>query len=253
MGAPTVVALIPARAGSTRIPGKNVRPLGGHPLLAYSIAAARQSGVFAAVAVSTDDERYARIARHYGAEVPALRPAEFSGPLSPDIAWVRHLLELFAGQGRRWDAFSILRPTSPFRTAETIRRAWAEFLAAPGADSLRAVEPCAQHPGKMWVVQGARMVPLLPFSTAGVPWHSSPTQALPAIHAQNASLEIAWARVPVETGSIAGASVVPFRTRGSEGCDLNRPGDWQDAEELLRRGDALLPPVPEAAWRDEEG
>ena len=73
---PSCVALIPARSGSKRVPDKNIRPLAGHPLIAYSISAALQSQIFAAVVVSTDSERYAEIARHYGAEVPFMRPAE---------------------------------------------------------------------------------------------------------------------------------------------------------------------------------
>ena len=67
---PNIVALIPARSGSKRVPDKNIRPLAGHPLIAYSIAAALQSGIFDAVIVSTDSDRYADIARHYGAEIP---------------------------------------------------------------------------------------------------------------------------------------------------------------------------------------
>ena len=74
---PNVIALIPARAGSTRVPHKNIRRLGSHPLLAYAISGAIDSGVFAAIVVSTDSERYAHIARYYGAEVPFLRPVEF--------------------------------------------------------------------------------------------------------------------------------------------------------------------------------
>ena len=157
---PTCVALIPARSGSKRVPDKNIKLLAGHPLIAYSISAALQSGVFAAVIVSTDSERYAEVARTYGAEVPFMRPAEYSGDTSPDIEWVEYTLRRLAAEGRRYDCFSILRPTSPFRLPETIQRAWAEFCAETGVDSLRAVEKCSQHPAKMWVVRGRRMLPL---------------------------------------------------------------------------------------------
>src|SRR5687768_3642076 len=104
---PRVVAFIPARSGSVRVPHKNVRPLAGHPLIAYTIAAARGSGVFDAVIVSTDSEDYATIARHYGAEVPFLRTAYISDATSPDIEWVLRTLEALAAQGRRFDAYSI--------------------------------------------------------------------------------------------------------------------------------------------------
>src|SRR5262249_37286908 len=148
---PSVVALIPARGGSKRVPGKNVRTLGAHPMIAYTIAAAADSGVFDAIIVSTDSEDVAAVARHYGAGVPLLRPAEFATDTSPDIEWLEHVTEGLRAGGRTWDCFCLLRPTSPFRTAGTIQRAWARFSAQQGVDSLRAVEKCAQHPGKMWI------------------------------------------------------------------------------------------------------
>ena len=90
--APSIVALIPARSGSKRVSDKNVRELAGHPFLAYSVAAALDSGVFDAVIVSTDSEEYARIGRHYGAEVPFLRPPEMATDTSPDIKFVEFTL-----------------------------------------------------------------------------------------------------------------------------------------------------------------
>jgi N-acylneuraminate cytidylyltransferase len=238
------VALVPARAGSKRVAGKNVRRLAGHPLLAYTVAAARASGVFDRVIVSTDSAEYAAIARHYGADVPMLRPAAFAGDLSPDIEWVEFTLDALRESGQPYDIFSILRPTSPFRQPATIRRAFEQFGQDAGADSLRAVEKCRQHPGKMWVVSGRRMTPLLPFRNEQQPWHSSQYQALPDIYVQNASLEIAWSRVVFEGRTIAGDVVTPFFTEGYEGFDINRAEDWSAAEALIATGAAELPPVP---------
>jgi CMP-N-acetylneuraminic acid synthetase len=248
---PTIVGLIPARAGSKRVPNKNVRPLAGHPLIAYTIAAARESGVFAAVVVSTDSEHIASVARHYGAEVPFPRPPEFAGDTSPDIEWIEHTLQRLRDEGRSYECFSILRPTSPFRKAETIRRAWSAFLDAQGVDSLRAVERCKQHPGKMWVVRGSRMYPLLPLSPPEQPWHSSQYPSLPLVYVQNASLEIAWSRVVFEERTIAGTVLMPFLTEGDEGYDVNDLSDWLYAEHLLQAGQAALPPVPQAPWRPD--
>lgn len=239
----SLVALIPARAGSKRVPGKNVRRLAGHPLIAYTIAAALESGVFGAVVVSTDSEDYAEIARHYGAEVPFLRPAELAGSLSPDIEWVEHAILALENLDRSYDGFSILRPTSPFRQAQTIQRAWQTFKTEQGVDSLRAVEPCKQHPGKMWVIQQRCMTPLLPFSSDGQPWHSSQYQALPEIFVQNASLEMAWTKVVRDSRTIAGEIILPFFTEGYEGFDINDPKDWRDAEYLLSQDSAVLPEV----------
>ncbi len=262
-GPQSAVALIPARHGSRRVPGKNVRTLGGHPMLAYTVAAAIESGIFGAVIVSTDSDGIAAIARHYGAEVPFLRPAALAGDTSPDIEWLEHLLGELKQQGRTWDAFALLRPTSPFRTAATIRRAWDRFTVQDGVDSLRAVETCTQHPGKMWVVRGDRMFPLLPFASPkprgedgptprgeGVeqPWHSTPYQALPLVHVQNASLEIAWTRVVFERRTIAGDVIVPFVTEGYEGFDINGPIDWMVAERLLADRAVTLPAVSQPPY-----
>jgi N-acylneuraminate cytidylyltransferase len=244
----TLVALIPARAGSKRLPHKNVRRLAGHPLLAYTIAAARACGLFAAVVVSTDSADYAAVAEYYGATVLGLRPAEYSGDLSPDIEWVAYTLRQLQAAGQPADCFSILRPTSPFRLPQTITRAWQAFLADPAADSLRAVEKARQHPGKMWVRQGNRLLPLLPLSTGALPWHSSQTQMLPEVYAQNASLEIAWSRVALEGNTIAGQAIVPFVTEGYEGLDVNQPLDWLLAEMLIERGLAQLPVIDQAPY-----
>ena len=242
------MALIPARSGSKRVPGKNVRVLAGHPAIAYTIAPAIESGVFESVIVSTDSEEIADIARYYGAEVPFLRPAGFAGDTSPDIEWLEHMLTELRGRGRTWDCFSLLRPTSPFRSAGTIRRAWAAFAAQTGVDSLRAVEKCTQHPGKMWIIRGERMMPLLPFGPPEQPWHSTPYQALPAVYVQNASLEIAWTRTVFERRTIAGDVIVPFVTEGYEGFDINDPHDWMIAERLLADGAVQLPRVPQLPY-----
>jgi len=245
---PTIVALIPARAGSKRVPGKNVRRLGGHPLLAYTIAAALESRIFSDVIVSTDSQEYAEIAAHYGASVPFLRPSEFATDISPDIEWVAHALAELRAAGRATDAFSLLRPTSPFRQATTIHRGWTAFLAEHGVDSLRAVERCRQHPGKMWTVSGHRMTPFVPDQPADRPWHSSQTQTLPPVYVQNASLEIAWTRVVFDTHTIAGTHVMPFFTEGLEGFDVNTREDWIVAEHFVATGEARLPSVGRPAY-----
>jgi len=131
-------------------------------------------------------------------------------------------------------------------------------VAAKDVDSLRAVEKCGQHPGKMWVVRGDRMVPLLSPAAKGnlgdvaptpQPWHSTPYQALPPVYVQNASLEIAWTRLVLEKRTIAGDVLTPFFTEGYEGFDINDPTDWMVAERLLADGAARLPEVGAPADR----
>ena len=87
------------------------------------------------------------------------------------------------------------------------------------------------------------MLPVMPFSLDGTPWHSNQYAALPEVYAQDASLEIAWSRVALEEGSIAGEIIIPFLSQGLEGFDINEPEDWVLAEHYLADGEALLPPI----------
>jgi len=240
---PSLVAFVPARAGSERVPGKNVRRLAGHPLLAYSIAAARQSGVADRVVCSTDSEEIAEIARWYGADVPFLRPPEFATATSPDFEW---LADALARLPDRPDLFAIARPTSPFRRPETIRRARDVLVAVADADSIRAVEPVRQHPGKMWIVEGERMRPLLDQSHLDVPWHDSQFRSLPAVYVQTSALEVAWTRL-VDAGTIGGAVRLPLFLDGDQGFSIDYAEDWARAEVLARSGTAL-PRIEVEPW-----
>jgi len=242
VSSPTAVAFVPARSGSERVPHKNVRPLAGHPLLAYAIETAQESGVFARVVVSTDSEEIAEIARWYGAEVPFLRPAEYATSTSPDIEWLTFTLGRL---DEDYELFAIVRATNPFRGSDAVQRGLEQLVATPEADSLRAVELVKQHPGKMWVLDedGRTMSPLLGQADLDVAWHAGQYQALPAVYSQNSALEIAWTRVVSETGTREGRVVAPFLTRGYEGLNVDDEEDWERAERLLASGAATLTDV----------
>lgn len=218
------VALIPARAGSKRCPGKNTRFLNGKPLIAYTIEAAVQSQCFDQIIVATDDET----AKAHGAAMGCkIFWRDHVPDGQADIEWVREVLKTV-----ECSAFAILRPTSPFRTAETIKRAVAQFKREE-VHSLRAVEPVKQHPGKMWWNNGPGY-PMTPVCDAkrsdGTPWHSCPTQTLPHAYVQNASLEIAWKYVVESFGTITGRKIGPFLTEGLEGFDINTELDFELAK-----------------------
>jgi CMP-N,N'-diacetyllegionaminic acid synthase len=241
------VAFVPARSGSERVPGKNVRPLAGHPLLAYAVETALQSGVFERVVVSTDSDEIADIARWYGAEDPFLRPPEYATSTSPDAEWLAFTLQ---GLEESYDLFAIVRATNPFRGPETVRRGLERLLEIPEADSLRAVELVKQHPGKMWVLaeDGRTMSPLLDQSHLEVAWHAGQYQALPPVYAQNSALEIAWTRVVSETGTREGRVVAPFLTEGYEGLNVDDEEDWDRAERLVVSRAATLPAITRAPY-----
>lgn len=120
IGASKVLALIPARAGSKGLPGKNIRPLHGKPLLAWPIAAAKASRYVDKVVVSTDSAEFADIALEHGAEVPTLRPPEFAADASPSSAAVIHMLDHLAAQGEVFDYLLLLEPTSPLTEGRDI-------------------------------------------------------------------------------------------------------------------------------------
>ncbi len=237
---PTAVALIPARAGSQRVPRKNLAELGGHPLVAYAIGAAREASIFEAVVVSTDSEEIAGVAERYGAEVPGLRPPALATATSADIEWVSPAMA-----DRDEDVFAIVRPTSPFRTGATIRRAFDRLVELGDlADSIRAVERVRQHPAKMWTLGGDLLEPLLVQPPGETPLHSRQYHALPEVLVQNSSLELAWTRVLAESlPTISGTRVAPFFTEGWEGFSIDYAEDVERAERVLARGEATLPPV----------
>ena len=249
---PSVVALIGARSGSERVPGKNVRRLDGHPLLAYAIETARQSGVFDRIVVSTDSEEIAKVARWYGADVPFLRPDEYATATSPDIDWIAWTLPRL---GERYDLFAIVRATNPFRGPDVIRRGLEQLLATPEADSIRAVERVKQPPGKMWelTIDGRTMMPLLDQSHLDVAWHAGQYQALPPVYVQSSALEIAWTRVVEGTGTREGRVLAPFLTDGYDGLNIDDEDDFTLAETLVANGRATLPAVEREPYPAADG
>ena len=149
LGKPSVYAIIPARSGSKGVPDKNIRLLGGHPLLAWSIAAAKQSSLINRVIVSTDSEVYASISVRYGAESPFLRPTTLSEDRSPDRAFFIHALEwLQVHENSIPDIWVHLRPTTPLRDPLLIDEAINMFLTDPDATSLRSGHEASESPAK---------------------------------------------------------------------------------------------------------
>ncbi len=229
-----MIALIPARAGSKRIPGKNTKRLGGYPLWQWTTAAAAQSCVFDQIVICTDDTRM---------QIPLAVGVVWRRPVTddqPDIEWVREALTI--APSREW---CILRPTSPFRDAATIRRAFRQWQDVKDCcDSLRAITPATQTPYKMWMATGdlafMPIVPILSGAHGVTPYHSSPTQTLPTVYAQTGALEMGWTRNVEQLGTISGRKVVGFLTDGPAACNIDTPDDWARAEALLATDPSLV-------------
>ncbi len=242
----SIVAFIPARSRSKRIHNKNILELAGHHLMTYTITTAIKSKIFDAILFITDSKEYEDIARCYGIEeVYPQCPNDTKSEYDSYLKWI---VETMKEEGREFDCFSILRPTNPFRSSLTIKRAWAEFLMNQPCDSLRAVEPCKQHPGKMYDLYDGmtNYIPLLKPTwdttncNQNLPMRDMQYQSLPQIWVQNGSLEIAWTKTIKKYISFSGERIYPFRTKGWEGFDINRPEDLVVANWLIETGQAKL-------------
>lgn len=150
------IAIITARGGSKRIPRKNIREFCGKPILAYSIQAARECGLFDRVMVSTDDEEIAETARRYGAEVPFRRSAEAAGDFATTSSVLLEVLGEYEKRGECFDTLCCVYPTAPFVTAERLRQA-ASLLEESGADSVLPVVRFSFPPQRCVVMQEGRL------------------------------------------------------------------------------------------------
>lgn len=143
----SVLSIVPARSGSKGLPGKNVRPLHGKPLIGWSIEHGLESRYADAVVVSTDDEGIAEVARAHGAEVPFLRPAALATDTATSIDVILHTVDALAQIGRQYDLLVLLEPTSPLREPDDIDRALEVLLGQTDAQSIVGVAKAeASHP-----------------------------------------------------------------------------------------------------------
>jgi len=235
MTAPRVLALIPARGQSKGIPRKNLLPIAGRPLIAYSILQAQASQRVTRVVVSTDDPEIADVAREWGAEVPFLRPREYAEDLSPDLDVFRHALEwLERAEGYRPDLVVHLRPPGPVRRVELIDAAIDLLDAHPEADAVRSVSVARQTPYKMWrLAEGGYLEPMQ--RVPGVAdCQSLPRQRLPTVYWQNGYVDVVRPRAVLEKSSMWGDRVVPLVIDESL-LELDYPEDIPAVEAALEQ------------------
>lgn len=207
MTVPRVVAVIPARGGSKRVPRKNLRVAAGKPLIAWSIEQALAASTVHRTIVTTDDEEIAAVAREYGAEVPFLRPSAISGDSATDLEAFTHLLEwLRDNEGLVPDVCVHLRPTYPLRRVADIDAIVRRLLDHPELDAVRSVAASDETPFKMWFRdETGRLAPVVASSLSD-PWNM-PRQQLPITYIQNASVDVVWSRVILERRSMTGTAI----------------------------------------------
>ena len=207
-----ILALIPARGGSKGIPRKNIHLFAGYPLIAWSIAAAKQSELVTRVIVSTDDEEIAAIAREYGAQTPFRRPAELAQDSSTDLPVFEHALKwLEEEESYRPEVIVQLRPTSPVRPPDIVDGAIRILLDHEDADCVRGVVPAKQNPFKMWHFkgEGSPLYPLLELDGIHEPYNA-PRQILPAIYWQTGHIDAIRASTISQKHSLTGDTIYPL-------------------------------------------
>ncbi len=233
-----ILALIPARGGSKSIPHKNIRPLAGIPLIAYSIAAAKGSKWVTRTIVSTDDDEIASVARGFGAETPFMRPAEFAQDDTTDFPVFIHALSwLKEHEDYQPDILVQLRPTSPLRPPDCVDQAIQILLDHPEADSVRGVIPSGQNPFKMWqITDQGRMTPLL--SVPGIPEpFNAPRQALPQTYWQTGHVDAIRLTTITQKYSLSGEIVYPLQIDPRYAVDIDTLRDWHRAEWLISQAE----------------
>ena len=223
------LCLVPARGGSKRFPRKNVAALHGKPLLAYTVEAGLESGLFDEVLVSTDDEEIAAVARRYGGTVPSLRAAEYATDTARIVHVCLHTLDLLEAQGRVYDTLCVLQPTCPLRTAADIREAWSLFESsrAPFLLSVTTFE----HP-PFWALARDADGRLRPVYGPDALLRS---QDLPEVVRPNGAIALARVDALRRERTFYGAGMVGFLMPRLRSFDIDEPDDLPLVEFVMER------------------
>ncbi len=207
-----VVALIPARAGSKGVPDKNIRSLGGYPLLAWSIAACLKTKAIDRVIVSTDSEDYATLARSLGADVPFLRPAEISGDCATDYDFVLHAMNWLKENSSEPDLIAHIRPTTPFRDPELMDEAIEYFKAARTATALRSVHEMSESAYKTFEIAETGELKCVGSGSTALDAANNARQSFPKTYQANGYIDVLSTSFIRRQGLLHGDNVLPFIT-----------------------------------------
>ncbi len=233
----TVLALVPARSGSKAVKDKNIHPVAGHPLLGWSIAAARRSTLVDRVLLSTDSPAYAAVGEAYGAEVPFLRPEALAVDDAIDYGYVEHALDWLAERGEEPDLIVLLRPTSPLRQPEVIDEAVETFHAAEGATALRSLHEMSETAYKSFEITDGLLRPVgSPGGT--VDDANAPRQHFPPTFEANGYADVLSTDFIRSTGLLYGDRVVPYMT--DPVLEIDTRSDLEYLEYLVDRDPVLV-------------
>lgn len=228
-----VLGLIPARGGSKGILRKNVRPLGGRPLLSYTIDSALAATRLARIVLSTEADEIATMAKALGAEVPFRRPDHLASDDAPMYGVVRHAIESLQDQGDRLDAICLLQPTNPFRPTGLIDSC-IDLLERTGVDCVATVVPVPVEDNPHWVyLKGPDGY--LRLST-GEDQPITRRQDLPYAYRREGSVYVSRVEAVLNKGSLYGDSLAGFEVEAATTVNIDEPEDWARAEQLLSTG-----------------
>jgi len=232
-----IVALIPARSGSKGVPGKNIKPLAGFPLIAYSIKAALKSKLIDRVIVSTDSEEYANIAREYGAEVPFLRPSELSGDKAADTDFFKHAIDWFTeNEGEVPEYFAHLRPTTPLREPNVIDAALKSFI---GSDftALRSVHKMTESSYKSFEIEDGKLKCLCG-GNFDIESANLARQAYPSTYDANGYIDVVRSEMVIQKNLIHSDRVQAYVTDVS--YEIDELSDIDFLEYLINKSPTLV-------------
>ncbi|MDR1067091.1 MAG: Gfo/Idh/MocA family oxidoreductase [Clostridiales bacterium] len=229
-----VFAIIPARAGSKGVPGKNIMALGGYPLVAFSIAAAKLTPGIKRVIVTTDSEEYAEVARRYGAETPFLRPKELAGDSSVDFEFIAHAIDWLYDNGCDVPEYWLhLRPTCPLRDPADIQKAIERIKSDSTADSLRSAHETRYKPYKWFTKEGGYFLPVMRDMTLDE--SNNPRQDFPIVYEPDGYADILKTEFIVNNDMIHGNRALAFESPQSVDIDLKE--DYEKLASLVKGGD----------------
>jgi CMP-N-acetylneuraminic acid synthetase len=221
-----ILALITARGGSKGIPGKNIKPLGGKPLINWTIEAAKNSGYIDRLIISTDAEAIAKIAEKAGCEVPFIRPTKLATDISTSMDVILHALDTLYDE---YDYLVLLQPTSPFRKTQHI-----DSIIRQGIDTKSkitvSVTEAKKHPAFMFGIEDGTLMPVLKNG------QHQRRQDMPKVYEHNGALYFAEIDYLKTVKSYNSEGVSAFEMGVVDSIDLDSPMDWQYAECILREG-----------------
>jgi CMP-N,N'-diacetyllegionaminic acid synthase len=233
-----ILALIPARGGSKGIPGKNIKLLGGKPLIAHAAQSALGSPAISRLVISTDSEEIAQVARLHHIEVPFIRPQELSLDTTPSIDVMIHALNHFKKIGEEFDAICLLQATSPFKPKNFVNECIQIFIDS-GADSFISVLRVPHEYNPHWTFEKNESGELR--IATGEKELIPRRQELPTAFFRDGSVYITKTDFLLQERKIVGGKIVCKESDPNYYCNLDTPSDWDKAEKMVLQNPQLLP------------